>query len=58
MISQALAHLGIAPLDKFLKAGGALTYSVPARVDGDGTYAQIRLPMGVTAHAGRQAGYG
>jgi DNA segregation ATPase FtsK/SpoIIIE, S-DNA-T family len=49
MISQALAHLGIAPLDRFFKAGGELVYSVPARVDGDGTYAQIRLPMGVTA---------
>ncbi|MEV6711952.1 FtsK/SpoIIIE domain-containing protein [Lentzea sp. NPDC051208] len=49
MISQALAHLGIAPLDKFFKSGGQLHYSVGARVDGDGTYAQIRLPMGVTA---------
>jgi DNA segregation ATPase FtsK/SpoIIIE, S-DNA-T family len=49
MISQALAHLGIAPLDRFVKAGGELVYTVPARVDGDGTYAQIRLPMGVTA---------
>jgi S-DNA-T family DNA segregation ATPase FtsK/SpoIIIE len=49
MISQALAHLGIAPLDRFFKNGGELTYTVPARVDGEGTYAQIRLPMGVTA---------
>ncbi|MGH3813264.1 MAG: hypothetical protein ACRDUV_12515, partial [Pseudonocardiaceae bacterium] len=49
MISQALAHLGIAPLDRFFKAGGELVYAVPARVDGDGTFAQIRLPMGVTA---------
>jgi S-DNA-T family DNA segregation ATPase FtsK/SpoIIIE len=49
MISQALAHLGIGPLDKYFKAGGALAYTVPARIDGDGTYAQIRLPMGVTA---------
>ncbi|MGH3754885.1 MAG: hypothetical protein ACRDRP_19745 [Pseudonocardiaceae bacterium] len=49
MISQALAHLGIAPLDRFFKNGGELAYTVPARVDGDGTYAQIRLPMGVTA---------
>ncbi|TWP51527.1 hypothetical protein FKR81_15110 [Lentzea tibetensis] len=49
MISQALAHLGVAPLDKFFKSGGQLVYSVPARVDGDGTYAQVRLPMGVTA---------
>jgi S-DNA-T family DNA segregation ATPase FtsK/SpoIIIE len=49
MISQALAHLGIAPLDKFFKNGGQLVYTVPARLDGNGTYAQIRLPMGVTA---------
>jgi DNA segregation ATPase FtsK/SpoIIIE, S-DNA-T family len=49
MISQALAHLGIFPLERFFKAGGELVYTVPARLDGDGTYAQIRLPMGVTA---------
>lgn len=49
MISQALAHLGLTPLNTFFKNGGELVYTVPARVDGDGTYAQIRLPMGVTA---------
>ncbi|MGH3806012.1 MAG: hypothetical protein ACRDRU_05120 [Pseudonocardiaceae bacterium] len=49
MISQALAHLGIASLDKFFKDGGLLVYTVPARVDGNGTYAQVRLPLGVTA---------
>lgn len=49
MISKALAHLGISPLNKFFKDGGQLLYSVGARVDGDGTYAQIRLPLGVTA---------
>lgn len=49
MISQALAHLGIAPMDRFFKTGGELVYTVPARVDGNGTYAQVRLPMGVTA---------
>ena len=49
MISQALAHLGIAPLDRFFKTGGQLAYTVAARLDGDGTYAQVRLPMGVTA---------
>lgn len=49
MISQALAHLGITPLDRFFKNGGELVYTVPARVDGEGTYAQIRLPMGTTA---------
>jgi S-DNA-T family DNA segregation ATPase FtsK/SpoIIIE len=49
MISHALAHLGISPLDRFFKNGGELVYLVPARVDGEGTFAQIRLPMGVTA---------
>ncbi|HEX2297704.1 MAG TPA: hypothetical protein VHH34_04160, partial [Pseudonocardiaceae bacterium] len=49
MISKALAHLGIAPLDRFFKAGGELVYTVAARVDGDGTYCQIKLPLGVTA---------
>ena len=49
MISQALAHLGIAPLDKYFKDGGQLIYTVPARMDGEGTYAQVRLPLGVTA---------
>jgi S-DNA-T family DNA segregation ATPase FtsK/SpoIIIE len=49
MISKALAHLGIRPLNAFFKDGGELVYTVPARKDGDGTYAQIRLPLGVTA---------
>jgi DNA segregation ATPase FtsK/SpoIIIE, S-DNA-T family len=49
MISRALAHLGIAPLTRFFKDGGELVYTVPARKDGDGTFAQVRLPLGVTA---------
>ncbi|WP_211239345.1 FtsK/SpoIIIE domain-containing protein [Actinokineospora inagensis] len=49
MISRALAHLGIAPLNRFFKGGGELIYTVPARKDGDGTFAQVRLPLGVTA---------
>lgn len=49
MISLALAHLGIPALTAFFKEGGALIYTVVPRVDGDGTYAQARLPMGVTA---------
>jgi S-DNA-T family DNA segregation ATPase FtsK/SpoIIIE len=36
-------------LDRFVKNGGELVYTVPARLDGNGTFAQIRLPMGVTA---------
>jgi len=49
MVSRALAHLGIAPLNAFFKSGGELVYTVPARRDGEGTYAQVRLPLGVTA---------
>jgi S-DNA-T family DNA segregation ATPase FtsK/SpoIIIE len=49
MISRALAHLGIAPLNRFFKDGGELAYTVPARKDGDGTFTQVRLPLGVTA---------
>jgi S-DNA-T family DNA segregation ATPase FtsK/SpoIIIE len=49
MISKALAHLGVSPLNRFFKDGGALVYTVPARKDGDGTYAQVRLPLQVTA---------
>ncbi|MYW92421.1 hypothetical protein G3I59_17855 [Amycolatopsis rubida] len=49
MISRALAHLGIAPMNAFFKNGGELVYLTPARKDGDGTAARIRLPLGVTA---------
>ncbi|MEV5720441.1 FtsK/SpoIIIE domain-containing protein [Amycolatopsis mediterranei] len=49
MISKALAHLGIAPLDRFYRDGGELFYTVAARKDGDGTFTQVRLPLGVTA---------
>jgi DNA segregation ATPase FtsK/SpoIIIE, S-DNA-T family len=49
MISRALAHLGVAPLNSFFKDGGELVYLTPARKDGDGTFARVRLPLGVTA---------
>lgn len=49
MISRALAHLGIAPMNAFFKNGGELVYPVPPRTDGDGTFARIRMPLGVTA---------
>lgn len=49
MISKALAHLGIGPLNVFFKDGGELVYLTPARRDGDGTAATVRLPLGVTA---------
>lgn len=49
MISRALAHLGVAPLNAFFKNGGELVYLTAARKDGDGTFARIRLPLGTTA---------
>lgn len=49
MVSKALGHLGIGPLNAFFKNGGELVYSVPARRDGNGTYTQVRLPLGATA---------
>ena len=49
MISRALAHLGVAPLTSFFKDGGELVYLTPARRDGNGTFARVRLPLGVTA---------
>lgn len=50
MVAKALAHLGIAPLGRFFKDGGELAFTVLPRRDGDGTYAQMRLPaVGVTA---------
>ncbi|MFJ8818362.1 FtsK/SpoIIIE domain-containing protein [Amycolatopsis thermoflava] len=49
MVSKALGHLGIAPLNTFFKNGGELLYSIPARRDGNGTFVQVRLPLGTTA---------
>lgn len=49
MVSKALAHLRISALTRFFKEGGELAYIVAARKDGDGTYVQVRLPLGVTA---------
>lgn len=48
-ISAALAHLGIPAINTYVKAGGVLTYTVPAHRDGDGVAAQVRVPMGTTA---------
>jgi S-DNA-T family DNA segregation ATPase FtsK/SpoIIIE len=49
MISRALAHLRIAPMNAFFKNGGELVYPIPPRTDGDGTFARIRMPLEVTA---------
>jgi DNA segregation ATPase FtsK/SpoIIIE, S-DNA-T family len=45
MISQALAHLGIAPLDRFFKNGGELVYTIPARLDGNGSRSATILQL-------------
>lgn len=49
MIALALANVGIAALNAFFKEGGRLQFTVMPRVDGEGTYAQVKLCMGVTA---------
>jgi S-DNA-T family DNA segregation ATPase FtsK/SpoIIIE len=49
MIAMALAHLGIARLNEFFRDGGKLQYLDMPRKDGDGTFARVDLPMGVTA---------
>jgi S-DNA-T family DNA segregation ATPase FtsK/SpoIIIE len=48
-IAQALAALRIPQIRDYLKEGMPLQFITPARVDGRGTHAVIRLPAGVTA---------
>ncbi|MDN5857890.1 MAG: hypothetical protein L0I24_08130 [Pseudonocardia sp.] len=48
-ITQALAHMKIQALTKYIKEGGRLEFIVPPREQGGGTYFQVRLPLGVTA---------
>jgi S-DNA-T family DNA segregation ATPase FtsK/SpoIIIE len=48
-IAQALAALRIPQVTAYLKEGLPLQYLTPARVDGRGTHAVLRLPAGVTA---------
>lgn len=48
-IAAALSALRIAQISNYLKAGTPLQFITPARVDGRGTHAVIRLPAGVTA---------
>ncbi len=48
-IAQALAHLGIAPLNKALKDGWSVEFATPpVRVNNRGYQAVLSLPMGVT----------
>lgn len=48
-IARALDALRIAQISAYLKAGTPLQFLTPARVDGRGTHAVVRLPAGVTA---------
>ncbi|GAA3068488.1 hypothetical protein GCM10010464_35880 [Pseudonocardia yunnanensis] len=48
-IAAALAALRIPQITDYLKAGTPLQFLTPARVDGRGTHAVIRLPIGVPA---------
>ncbi|MEU4672434.1 cell division protein FtsK [Amycolatopsis sp. NPDC023774] len=48
-IAQALAALRIPQITNYLKEGLPMQYLTPARRDGRGTHAVVRLPAGVTA---------
>jgi S-DNA-T family DNA segregation ATPase FtsK/SpoIIIE len=48
-IAKALEALRIAAITQYLKSGLKLQFITPARVDGRGTHAVLRLPAGVTA---------
>jgi S-DNA-T family DNA segregation ATPase FtsK/SpoIIIE len=48
-IAQALEALRLPAITQYLKAGLKLQFITPARVDGRGTHAVVRLPAGVTA---------
>ena len=48
-IARALDALRIPAITQYLKSGLKLQFITPARVDGRGTHAVIRLPAGVTA---------
>jgi len=48
-VTQALEALRIPQVRDYLKLGLPLSYIVPCRVDGRGTYCEVRLPKGVPA---------
>jgi S-DNA-T family DNA segregation ATPase FtsK/SpoIIIE len=48
-IAKALEALRIPSITQYLKSGLKLQFITPARVDGRGTHAVVRLPAGVTA---------
>jgi S-DNA-T family DNA segregation ATPase FtsK/SpoIIIE len=48
-ITQALGALRIPQINDFIKGGLPMPYLVPCRVEGRGTYAELRLPLGLPA---------
>jgi len=49
VITRALASLGIAGIDKWLRDGHPIAFPSPVREDGPGWRAEVDLPYGVTA---------
>lgn len=49
VIARALASLGIAGINQWLRDGHAIDFASPVRQDGPGWRAEINLPYGVTA---------
>jgi DNA segregation ATPase FtsK/SpoIIIE, S-DNA-T family len=49
VIARALASLGIAGINQWIRDGHAIDFASPVRQDGPGWRAEINLPFGVTA---------
>jgi S-DNA-T family DNA segregation ATPase FtsK/SpoIIIE len=48
-VTQALRQLNLKPINDHLKGGAPLAFIVPCRIEGRGTYCEIRLPGGIPA---------
>jgi DNA segregation ATPase FtsK/SpoIIIE, S-DNA-T family len=48
-VTQALRQLNLKPISDHLKGGAPLAFIVPCRIEGRGTYCEIRLPGGLPA---------
>jgi S-DNA-T family DNA segregation ATPase FtsK/SpoIIIE len=48
-VTQALRQLNLKPISDHLKGGAPLAFIVPCRVEGRGTYCEVRLPGGLPA---------
>ncbi len=49
LITQALANMNERAINKLIKAGQPFEFVTDPRHQGDGTFVQVRLPMGITA---------